>query len=285
MVMHMPQPWVFAGRLGQGSFSVVARCTNQNTGETKVMKCIDKAVFYRFKARYNSRARIDDELFVLSQLQGPGIVRLHDFSESALHFYLVLEYAGERNLYAHVAEDGPVAENLSRSLCRKMIGVLDFVHQRGFVHRDIKPENWVPASACRCVDMDVILVDWGLAAYMHARDGCFTQCGSMPYMAPEVITVTAARPYGNKADMWSMGVTLYVMLAALPPFADTGLVEAITEAEYEFDDEVWRTISLEAQAFIRRLMLVDRRARMCSSEALRHPWLGTRQEGERAMPN
>ncbi len=104
-----------------------------------------------------------------------------------------------------------------------MASGLDAVHARGAVHRDIKPSNVMLLPGGR-----VKLMDFGVAR--AAGDPTMTQTGAMvgspAYMAPELINGQKATP---AADIWALGVLLYEMLAARPPFA----AEAIAAVLYQ----------------------------------------------------
>jgi serine/threonine protein kinase len=279
MDIFVPRPWIFSSVLGDGSFSKVFRCIHHTTGETKAVKRVDKAAFSRFKKRYASTLRVADEVYVLNQLQRQGIVRLTDFFHCERYLYLVLDLVSDRDLLQHLIDEGPFSEKLSRRAFKQLLEVIRYVHEQGFMHRDIKPENVMPTSNFRSENMDVVLVDWGLACDVRIDGGRRTRCGSAHYLAPEVVQVTPACMYGQKADMWSLGVTLYVMLAGDTPFTDECLYEQISAGAYVFDGEVWSNISGAAHSMVRGLLLVNTLLRLSSSDALSHEWFaGTHVE-------
>lgn len=82
-------------------------------------------------------------------------------------------------------------------------------------------------------------------------------------------------------DMWSLGTLVYVLLSGTNPFlAETNqqIIENIMNAEFTFDEEAFREISLEAMDFVDRLLVKERKSRMTASEALQHPWLKQKTE-------
>jgi len=85
--------------------------------------------------------------------------------------------------------------------------------------------------------------------------------------------------YGNKVDMFSAGVTLYVMLAGYEPFygeSDAELISANKEAKVDFPKADWHKISVEGRDLIEKMLIVDPSARISPADALRHPWITRR---------
>lgn len=91
--------------------------------------------------------------------------------------------------------------------------------------------------------------------------------GSAYYVAPEVLH----RSYGTEADMWSIGVIVYILLCGSRPFwarTESGIFRAVLKAEPSFDEPPWPSLSAEAKDFVRRLLNKDYRKRMTASQAL-----------------
>ncbi|KAK1316738.1 CBL-interacting serine/threonine-protein kinase 25 [Acorus calamus] len=118
------------------------------------------------------------------------------------------------------SSSGRLPEPLARRYFQQLISAVHFCHGRGVSHRDIKPENLLLDEAG-----DLKVSDFGLSALPEQlrQDGLLhTQCGSPAYVAPEVLR---KRGYdGPKADMWSCGVVLFVLLAGFLPFQCENLV-------------------------------------------------------------
>ncbi|GFZ01730.1 CBL-interacting protein kinase 2 [Actinidia rufa] len=115
---------------------------------------------------------------------------------------------------------------------QQLINAVDFCHSRGVYHRDLKPENLLLDE-----NENLKVSDFGLSALAESKhqDGLLhTTCGTPAYVAPEVIN---RRGYdGEKADVWSCGVILFVLLAGYLPFHDSNLMEMyrkIGKAEYK----------------------------------------------------
>ena len=107
-----------------------------------------------------------------------------------------------------------------------------------------------------------------------------TRCGTPGYVAPEVLSQDARngklRQYGTSCDMWSVGVIVYILLCAAPPFygkTDAEMNRRIKTGHYRFPDKYWAHVSVDAKDFITRLLCVDPTRRMSAEEALQHNWM------------
>ena len=205
-------------------------------------------------------------------------------------------------LFDVVVNEGPLGEERARAVMRRLLEGVAYLHARGIVHRDLKPENILLGTGPD--RWNVKIADFGLAK-VAGDDGLKTYCGSPQYFAPEVIcrkaTVLALGRYGKSADMWSLGVILFILLTASPPFDSTELQAFILarkrrqaargggkrgagsgdnlgssfadeEFEIPFDEEVFSEISEPAKDMIRRLLMIDDSQRLAVEEALQHPW-------------
>jgi serine/threonine protein kinase len=101
----------------------------------------------------------------------------------------------------------------------------------------------------------------------------------LPYFtlsAPEIFTAGVHGGYGNKVDVFSAGVTLYVMLCGYEPFygeSDAELIAANRAAVVDFPDDEWKGVSADAKDLVRQMMHPDPRHRLSPSQALQHRWL------------
>ena len=126
-------------------------------------------------------------------------------------------------LFDRIAETGKMEEEVARRYFGQMVSAMDHCHARSVFHRDLKPENILLGGT----SLDEIkIADFGLAALLsqvdHGDGGHFlnhTKCGSIMYAAPELLLSTERVGYDSAtADIWSLGVILYSMLAGALPF-------------------------------------------------------------------
>jgi serine/threonine-protein kinase HSL1, negative regulator of Swe1 kinase len=179
-----------------------------------------------------------------------------------------MEYVEGGELFAYLFEKGPIPEGDVVFLFRQIITALSYCHRINIFHRDLKPENVLLDRET----LQVKLVDFGMAALQPQGSKLTTPCGSPHYAAPEVI---AMKPYdGSKADIWSCGVMLYVLLTGLPPFNISGdeknfkyLFKAIREADYRLPGNM----SPEAKDLIRSILVPDPDRRPTIDQIWDHP--------------
>jgi serine/threonine-protein kinase HSL1 (negative regulator of Swe1 kinase) len=184
--------------------------------------------------------------------------------------YLVMEYVEGGELFSYMSEHGALPEIEVVHIFRQIIAALLYCHRINIHHRDLKPENILLDRDT----MQIKLVDFGMAALQPLGKKLTTPCGSPHYAAPEVI---AMRPYdGGKADIWSCGVILFVLLTGTPPFNYSGdddhlrhLFRAISRADYIMPDG----LSKEAQHLICKILTVEPRKRIAIEEIWNHKFL------------
>ena len=127
--------------------------------------------------------------------------------------------------------------------------------------------------------MSVKLADFGLAIESREANDCQTFCGTPNYMAPEIFWKThllneAKAGYGRQADMWSLGVVIYVTLSGEPPFDDREpLPEQILGGKYAFDGDPWLRLHVQAQHLVSGLMCLRQELRLSARQMCEHPWI------------
>ena len=124
-------------------------------------------------------------------------------------------------------------------------------------------------------DTQIKIADFGMARKAPNEDSLLTLCGSPYYIAPEILL---RQRYGVKADIWSIGVIIFILLGGYPPFSSENRAtqdKMIVNCKYEFLEDYWGSVSGEAKALISSLLVIDPRKRLSAMDALRQPWFGT----------
>ncbi|KAL5206101.1 hypothetical protein ABZP36_034310 [Zizania latifolia] len=249
--------------LGQGTFAKVYYGRDLRSGESVAIKVIDKARLRRTEGMVEQLRR---EISVMRMVRHPNVVGIREVLASRARVFVVMEYARGGELFARVAR-GRLTEDHARRYFQQLVAAVGFCHTRGVAHRDLKPENLLLDE-----DGSLKVTDFGLAALPEQlrQDGLLhTQCGTPAYVAPEVLR---KRGYdGARADLWSCGVVLYVLLCGFLPFQHDNyakMYQKIFKAEYQMPP--W--VSGDARRLIARLLVVDPAKRISIPEIMRTPW-------------
>jgi serine/threonine protein kinase len=162
-------------------------------------------------------SRFRREMESVGQMDHPNVVRASDAGEKNGIFYLVMEYLVGTDLSRLVTQRGPLAVADACELARQVALGLDHIHQT-LVHRDIKPSNLMLTTAGLVKILDLGVARFSLpAAGQRDRtpEGCTV--GTFAYMAPEQAAASAR--IDGRADLYSLGCTLFKLLTGRPPFS------------------------------------------------------------------
>ncbi|EMS52439.1 CBL-interacting protein kinase 6 [Triticum urartu] len=249
--------------LGHGNFGRVHIARDLRTGRAVAVKVVakDKVV------RAGMVEQIKREIAVMKRVSHPNIVELHEVMATRSKIYLALELVRGGELFSRIERSGRVTEDVARRYFRQLISAVDFCHARGVYHRDLKPENLLLDEAG-----NLKVVDFGLSALAdQARaDGLLhTLCGTPGYAAPEVLRDKGYD--GAKADLWSCGVILYVLLAGSLPFPDDNVVTMYKKAQRgDYRCPPW--FSTDARRLIPKLLDPDPDTRITVAQLVETPW-------------
>ncbi|OHT03411.1 CAMK family protein kinase [Tritrichomonas foetus] len=190
-------PYLLKDKIGEGGFSHIRFAINVLTNQKLVCKIIPK----RLLMEKNMESSLENEVAVLKKLDHNCTVHFYDLHYDTLNYYIMMEYCRGKTLLEFINESPKLSEGAVRVIFKKIAEAVKYIHDLGIVHRDLKPENILVNGN------DVKLVDFGLAQYCSCDID--TKCGSLSYLAPEVLSQNTFNPYA--ADVWSLGIILYSM--------------------------------------------------------------------------
>lgn len=228
----------------------------------------------------------DKERSIMAMAEHPHIVKLYECFEERNALWIVLELCRGGELYEHVAakahkrrnEGGAFDEPGGRLYFRQMLHAVGFLHTSRIVHRDIKTENFLLLGDPTSEGGNVIkLCDFGTAAQLSDQmPRAMGRIGTLSYTAPEIYNRRGA---DLCADLWSLGVVLYVMLVGASPFRTTGVESRsetstrIIEGNYDTKRLGWQNLSGGAKDLVSKLLVVDEKQRLRMSGAFQQPWM------------
>lgn len=255
------------GVLGTGAFSTVREGFKRTDPQTSfAVKCIN-----RKKLSEEDEKALLDEVSILKEMNHIHIIRLFDIFEEPSTYYLVMERMCGGELFDRIVAKAYYNEKEARDTCKIILEAVKYCHQNNVAHRDLKPENLLLLSEDD--DSEVKIADFGFAKRVFEPNSLKTQCGTPGYVAPEILEGT---PYDERADMWSVGVILYILLGGYPPFIEKtqrDLFRKIRKGEYEFHEEYWGTVSTDAKSLIASLLTVNPVPRLTADQALENLWI------------
>jgi len=180
------------------------------------------------KAKLSTPRQFEVEKTVYSQLDHWNTTKLLDVLEDSVYyksdkrpFYfhaLVLDYSPFRDLFYHILVKGGFEESIARYFFLQILSGVNHIHEKGYAHMDLKPENIF-------VDSDFVLKvsDFELAQKLPSVQ-VEIQGGSQSYMPPEIFFKSEMKN-GEKYDVFSLGVILFVMLCGHFPFKSSHIMD------------------------------------------------------------
>jgi serine/threonine protein kinase len=181
----------------------------------------DSTYLERFRTEARAAAKLDD----------PNIVRVYDIDNDGKTHYIVMEFVDGLDLHVLVREQGPLGYERAADYIAQVARGIAHAHQMGLVHRDIKPAN------CMVTKNEVVkLLDMGLARLIDDEASLTIEnnenvLGTADYLAPE--QALNSHKADARADIYSLGCTLYYLLTGHPPFPDGTISERLLKHQVE----------------------------------------------------
>ncbi|XP_076946852.1 serine/threonine-protein kinase SRK2E-like [Bidens hawaiensis] len=264
-IMHDSDRYDLVRDIGSGNFGVARLMRDKQTKELVAVKYIERG------------QRIDEnvqrEIINHRSLRHPNIVRFRELILTPTHLAIVMEYASGGELFERICNAGRFNEDEARFFFQQLISGVSYCHSMQVCHRDLKLENTLldgsPAPRLKICDFG-----YSKSAVLHSQPK--STVGTPAYIAPEVLL---RQEYDGKiADVWSCGVTLYVMLVGGYPFEDPNepkdfrkTIHRILNVQYSIPENI--QISPECRHLISRIFVADPAQRITMEEIEKHEWL------------
>jgi len=253
--------------LGTGSYGFVRLGVNIITGEQFAIKTLKDT---------QNRKGIQREISILKLLEHPNIVKLYEVIEDNKTgtFYLVLELATGGELFDYIVARGKLKEKEARKFFRQIVSGVEYCHSNLVIHRDLKPENLLLDS-----EGNIKINDFGFSNVMTPGERFSTFCGSVSYVAPEIIK--NIKYVGPEIDIWSLGVILYTLVCGRLPWPETadGSPAITNIIEGDYDKTPLQHLSTGVQDMLARIMVPDPMRRATMLEIRNHAWINEGYSG------
>lgn len=283
--------------LGTGAFGTVYLASRKGSDELYAIKSISKQKILRSQMG----SQVKKEISIMKGLDHPNIVGIYEVLMSTQFLYIVMEFASGGELYSKITRSGKLSENQCRRYARHLCSALSYCHSKNVCHRDIKPQNILLDGHDNAVLADfgfasIMEVEElvkgseeteGLGDHMDEFSGALdldgasdgsrrtmvgeskvmkamsTICGTTAYMAPEILH--REKYFGDKADIWSLGVVFFVLLVGFMPFKD--------EDQIKEKFIIPKSVSREASDFITRMLVLSPEGRASAERLMEHHWI------------
>ncbi|KAL8129493.1 hypothetical protein V2J09_018648 [Rumex salicifolius] len=296
--------YVLGRTLGEGTFAKVKFAKNVDTGDHVAIKILDKEKVLKHKMIN----QIKREISTMKLIRHPNVIRLHEVMASKTKIYIVLEFVTGGELFDKIASKGRLKEDEARKYFQQLINAVDYCHSRVFhsvLHSCFLRNGFfycvlILLSICKqpenlLLDSNGLLKvsDFGLSALAQQvrvsflssltdnnfyafqldnfdEDGLLhTTCGTPNYVAPEVINNKGYD--GAKADLWSCGIILFVLMAGYLPFEDSNLMALYKKIhKASFTCPAW--FSTSAKKLIQRILDPNPSTRITIAEVVENEW-------------
>ncbi|XP_057882436.1 cyclin-dependent kinase-like 1 isoform X2 [Melospiza georgiana] len=192
------------GKVGEGSYGVVFKCRNKDTGQIvaikKFLESEEDPVIRKIALR---------EIRMLKRLKHPNLVRLLEVFRRKRRLHLVLEYCEHTVLQELGRHPRGVPEYLVKSITWQTLQAVNFCHKHNCIHRDVKPENILITK-----HSVIKLCDFGFARILSPSDPYTDYVATRWYRSPELLV--GDTQYGPPVDVWAIGCVFAELLAGLP---------------------------------------------------------------------
>ncbi|XP_020216636.1 serine/threonine-protein kinase SRK2E isoform X3 [Cajanus cajan] len=248
-IMHDSDRYDFVRDIGSGNFGVARLMRDKQTQELVAVKYIERGD--------KIDANVKREIINHRSLRHPNIIRFKEVILTPTHLAIVMEYASGGELFARICNAGRFNEDEARFFFQQLISGVNYCHAMEVCHRDLKLENTL-LDGTPAVHLKICDFGYSKSSVLHSQPN--STVGTPAYIAPEVLL---KQEYDGKiADVWSCGVTLYVMLVGSYPFEDPNdprdfrkTIQRVFSVQYSIPDFV--QISPECRHLISRIFVFD----------------------------
>ena len=209
--------------LGEGGMADVYLAKN-TLGKKLTIKILKSELF----GKTVIRQRFVNEAKVMLSLDHPHIRQVIDFHEEKNLMAIIMEYLDGHDLDTYIEQYGAVSSKQAIDWFKQVLPAFSYTHEQDIVHRDVKPSNLFLSK-----NGSIKVLDFGIAKIIDnnlSLTGTTSKMGTPMYMSPEQIQTPKEVDY--RTDIYSLGVTLYVLLTGQKPYDDT------TDSEYGIQTKI-----------------------------------------------
>jgi len=279
--------YLYGRLIGQGAFGKVNIGLNILTGRVVAIKSFNKK---NVNKNGDNMKKILYETNLMKKLNHPNITKILEMFEDDEYILIAMEYINGGNLFSFVKKRRKLSEKTAKFLFKQIILGIKHIHSQKIVHRDIKLENIL-------IDLNnnIKICDFGIGRILSSsKQMLHDKCGTPMYMAPEILLSSKSKGYeGFPVDIWSAGISLYIMLSGTLPFNLKNNESSSIDEENNNNIELQYSIinkepkkiekiSDEARDLLKGLLNKNPHKRLTIEQILNHPWM---QNDEKNIKN
>ena len=248
--------------LKKGSYSTIYLATCQYTSQQVCIKQINKRFL---KVYIHDYSLIHNEINSLKLLKHKNILTLYEIYESKNFIYLITEYIDGPDLFEEIIKKKRFSENESLYIFSQLIDALVYMHKMNITHRDIRTEHILFTKSNNIPK----IIDFGYSTCYKKNSKLDIGFGNLNYVCPEMILNNSYDP--ELADVWSLGVVLFVMTCGYLPFSeesDEKNKQMILKGKIEFP----REISKKLKNLLMKMLEIKPNKRFNFHKIINHTW-------------
>ena len=258
----------FKEKIGIGKFGIVRRGVHKSTKRKVAIKFINK-----IKMTNQDRILLANEIDILTIVRHPSVINLYEIIDYYDTCYIITEYIHGLDLYTYVEDKNyKIPEFRIVSIIQQLTCANYYLNFFGIIHRDIKPEHLLLDD--KYEEPTIKLIDFGLADILFPKEKSCAQFGTIGYTAPEVLK---GLPYNKSADVWSIGILIYLLIMGCLPYDDANEVNKIKEMtihdEIPFPAVICKKKTQESIYLLENILRKDQTKRMGLEEILKSKWM------------
>ncbi|KAK3733699.1 hypothetical protein QZH41_002071 [Actinostola sp. cb2023] len=255
--------------VARGKYAVIKRCMEKKTKKNMMAKLI----------KYDSDTvkLAIQEFEIMKDFKCDKLLTARDGFQVRKYIVIMIDGVEAKNMLEFIGEKPRANEEDAAFVMRQTLDALKYLHGMKVVHLDVRPANILVKK-----DYTLKLIDYGCARKIKTDAGELVDAiGVTEFSAPELLNMD---PVCWAADMWSIGVLMYILLSATLPFTsddEDEVSQAVTAVDYDMPPEKFSKATDEAKALIKSLLVRVPEKRPNATQVLAGDWLGNNNAQKR----